>query len=187
MNAILKMRKTSFYQYLFLLIFLLTLGSNISLSAQSSSSDQARYTPEWIRDSFKTEKDHMDQAAKAAAIAHKYGMKVDTYIQWNTMAYETFFAEVPEAKDDTWYQVDVNGKPILLTYGFQQSFRYRPSFNHEGYMEYFKEKIIRYAVEKFKDPALPAVPRIESVVSNEIQAHQHDSSVIWHQNLNVGL
>ena len=46
------------------------------------------------------------------------------------------------------------------------------------------------AEEKAKDPALrdvPAVPRIESVVSNEIQAHQHDSSVIWHQNFNVGL
>ncbi len=99
---------------------------------------------------FEAEKAHMDQAAKAAAIAHKYGMKVDTYIQWNTMAYETFFAEVPEAKEEKWYQIDVNGKPILLTYGFQQSFRYRPCFNHEGYMEYFKEKIIRYAVEKVK-------------------------------------
>lgn len=99
---------------------------------------------------FSAEKDHMDKAAKAAAIAHKYGMKVDTYIQWNTMAYETFFAEVPEAKTDLWYQIDVNGKPILLTYSYQQSFRYRPCFNHNGYMNYFKEKIIRYAVEKVK-------------------------------------
>jgi hypothetical protein len=99
---------------------------------------------------FEAEKEHMEKAAKAAAIAHKYGMKVDTYIQWNTMAYETFFAEVPEAQTDLWYQVDVYGKPILLTYGYQQSFRYRPCFNHDGYIEYFKEKIIRYAVEKVK-------------------------------------
>ncbi len=99
---------------------------------------------------FEAEKEHMDMAAKAAAIAHKYGMKVDTYVQWNTMAYETFFAEVPEAQTDLWYQVDVNGKPILLTYGYQQSFRYRPCFNHEAYMDYYKEKIIRYAVEKIK-------------------------------------
>jgi hypothetical protein len=49
-----------------------------------------------------------------------------------------------------WYQVDVNGKPIMLTYGYQQSFRYRPCFNHDAYMEYYKEKIIRYAVEKIK-------------------------------------
>ena len=99
---------------------------------------------------FEAEKEYMDQVAKAAALAHKYGMKVDTYIQWNTMAYETFFAEVPEAKTDMWYQVDVNGKPIMLTYGYQQSFRYRPCFNHDGYMEYFKEKIIRYAMEIVK-------------------------------------
>ena len=99
---------------------------------------------------FEAEKEHMDRAAKAAAIAHRYGMKVDTYIQWNTMAYETFFAEVPEAETEMWYQVDVTGKPILLTYGYQQSFRYRPCFNHDGYMDYFKEKIVRYAVEKVK-------------------------------------
>ena len=99
---------------------------------------------------FEAEKEHMEMAARAAAIAHKHGMKVDTYIQWNTMAYETFFAEVPEAQTDLWYQVDVYGKPILLTYGYQQSFRYRPCFNHDGYMEYFKEKIIRYAVEEIK-------------------------------------
>jgi hypothetical protein len=99
---------------------------------------------------FEAEKVHMDKAAKAAEIAHKYGMKVDTYIQWNTMLYETFFAEVPEAKTDLWYQVDVNGKPIMLTYSHQQSFRYRPCFNHDAYMEYFKEKIIRYAIEVVK-------------------------------------
>jgi hypothetical protein len=97
---------------------------------------------------FNAEKEHMDKAAEAAAIAHKYGMKVDTYIQWNTMAYETFFAEVPEAEKDVWYQIDVYGKPIMITYGYQQSFRYRPCFNHDGYMNYFKEKIIRYAIEK---------------------------------------
>lgn len=99
---------------------------------------------------FEAEKEYMDRVAKAVAIAHKYGMKVDTYIQWNTMVYETFFAEVPEAETDMWYQVDVTGKPIMLIYGYQQSFRFRPCFNHDGYMNYFKEKIIRYAVEEVK-------------------------------------
>ncbi len=99
---------------------------------------------------FDAEKEHMDLAAKTAATAHKYGMKVDTYIQWNTFCYETFFADVPESERDIWYQIDVNKKPILLTYGFQQSFRFRPCFNHDGYMNYYKERIIRYAVEKVK-------------------------------------
>jgi hypothetical protein len=99
---------------------------------------------------FRAEKDYMDKVAKAVAIAHKYGMKADTYVQWNTMAYETFFAEVPEAKTDKWYQIDANGKPILLTYGYQQSYRYRPCFNNDDYMKYYREKIVRYVVEHVK-------------------------------------
>jgi len=99
---------------------------------------------------FQAEKEYMDKVAQAVAIAHKYGMKADTYVQWNTMAYETFFAEVPEAKTDQWYQIDENGKPLLLTYSYQQAYRYRPCFNHDGYMKYYREKIIRYVVEKVK-------------------------------------
>ena len=45
------------------------------------------------------EKTGMEETKRAAEIAHRYGMKVDTYIQWNTMMYETFFAEEPRAKD----------------------------------------------------------------------------------------
>jgi len=97
---------------------------------------------------FAAEEAHMKEAARAAAIAHRHGLKVDTYIQWNSLFYETFFKEVPAAKRDRWYQVDESGKPILLTYGHQQSFRYRPCFNHQAYMDYFKEKILRFAVEQ---------------------------------------
>lgn len=99
---------------------------------------------------FQAEKEYMDKVAQAIAIAHKYGMKADTYIQWNTMAYETFFSEVPEAKTNLWYQIDENGKPLLLTYSYQQAYRYRPCFNNDSYMKYFREKIIRYVVEKVK-------------------------------------
>jgi hypothetical protein len=99
---------------------------------------------------FSAERDYMARVAKAVALAHKYGMKADTYVQWNTMAYETFFAEVPEAKKDVWYQIDESGKPLMLPYSYQQAFRYRPCFNNDAYMEYFKEKIIRYVVEVVK-------------------------------------
>jgi hypothetical protein len=97
---------------------------------------------------FEAEKAHMDEAARVIKIAHKYGLKADTYIQWNTLAYETFFVDVPEAESDKWYQIDETGKPIMLPYGGQQSFRFRPCFNHDGYMDYYKERILRYAVEK---------------------------------------
>ncbi|HXH50113.1 MAG TPA: alpha-amylase family protein [Terriglobia bacterium] len=89
----------------------------------------------------------MLETKRTAEIAHRYGMKVDTYLQWNTMMYETFFAEEPRAKD--WIQRDVNGLPILLTYGYQQSFRYRPCFSNQEYLAYLK-KLVRFAVEEVK-------------------------------------
>lgn len=89
----------------------------------------------------------MSDAKRTAGIAHRLGMKVDTYIQWNTMMYETFFAEEPRAKD--WIQRDAVGRPIMLTYGYQQSFRYRPCFSNQDYLEYLK-KIVRYAVEEVR-------------------------------------
>jgi hypothetical protein len=89
----------------------------------------------------------MQQTRRTAEIAHRYGMKVDTYIQWNTMMYETFFAEQPRAKD--WIQRDICGQPILLTYGYQQSYRYRPCFANQEYLDYLKQ-IVRFAVEEVK-------------------------------------
>ena len=93
------------------------------------------------------EKPEMEEAKRVAELAHRYGLKVDSYIQWNTMMYETFFAEEPRAKD--WIQRDALGKPILLVYGYQQSYRYRPCFANQEYLDYLK-KIVRYAVEEVK-------------------------------------
>jgi len=96
---------------------------------------------------MEAEKAEMEDARRVAEIAHRNGLKVDSYIQWNTMMYETFFAEEPRAKD--WIQRDIDGKPILLVYGYQQSFRYRPCFANQNYLDYLR-KIVRYAVEQVK-------------------------------------
>lgn len=93
------------------------------------------------------EQSDMEETRKAVAVAHRFGMKVDTYIQWNTMMYETFFAEEPRATN--WIQRDVAGLPILLPYGYQQSFRYRPCFSNQEYLDYLK-KVVRYAIEEVK-------------------------------------
>ena len=91
------------------------------------------------------EKPEMEETRRSAESAHRYGLKVDTYIQWNTMMYEAFFAEEPRAQN--WVQRDIAGLPILLTYGYQQSYRYRPCFANQEYLEYLK-KIVRYAVQE---------------------------------------
>jgi hypothetical protein len=96
---------------------------------------------------MQAEKPDMEETRKTTEIAHRLGLKVDTYIQWNTMMYETFFAEEPRAQN--WIQRDAAGKPILLTYGYQQSYRYRPCFANQEYLDYLK-KIVKYAVEEVK-------------------------------------
>jgi glycosyl hydrolase family 42 (putative beta-galactosidase) len=93
------------------------------------------------------EKAEMEDTKRVAGIVHRYGMKIDTYLQWNTMLYEPFFAEEPRAKN--WVQRDIYGVPILLRYGFQQSFRYRPCFSNPEYLEYLG-KLVRYCVGEVK-------------------------------------
>jgi hypothetical protein len=96
---------------------------------------------------MEAEREEMEATRQAAAIAHRLGMRVDTYIQWNSMMYETFFAEKPEAVD--WIQRDIAGLPILLAYAYQQSFRYRPCFSNQAYLDYLK-RVVRYAIVEVK-------------------------------------
>ncbi len=89
------------------------------------------------------EKEGMEDTKHAVAIAHSHGMKADTYIQWSSMMYETFFAEEPNAVN--WIERNIAGLPILITYGYQQSFRYMPCFTNQDYIDYLKH-IVRYAI-----------------------------------------
>jgi Beta-galactosidase trimerisation domain len=89
------------------------------------------------------EKPEMEDTVRTAAIVHRLGMKIDTYIQWDSMMYETFFVEEPRAKD--WIQRDAIGQPVMLEYGYQQSFRYLPCFSNQGFIDYLK-KVVRFAV-----------------------------------------
>jgi Beta-galactosidase trimerisation domain len=93
------------------------------------------------------EKEGMERTRDAVAIAHRYGMKADTYVQWGSMMYETFFAEEPRAEH--WIQRDMAGLPIMLSYGYQQSFRYMPCFANQDYLDYLK-KVVKYAILEVK-------------------------------------
>jgi hypothetical protein len=93
------------------------------------------------------EKAEMEETARTAALVHRLGMRVDTYIQWGSMMNETFFAEEPRAPG--WIQRDAFGQPILLEYGYQQSYRYMPCFSNQEYIDYLK-KVVRYALLEVK-------------------------------------
>lgn len=96
---------------------------------------------------MEAEREGMEETRKAVEIAHRLGMKADVYIQWNTLMYETFFVEQPKAVD--WIQRDVSGLPILLPYGYQQSYRYRPCFANQQYLNYLR-LIVEHAIVQVK-------------------------------------
>ena len=93
---------------------------------------------------YEAEKPEMELLKKLSPIVHGLGMKMSCYCQGMTLAPENFFAELPESKD--WVQYDAAGKPVMLNYGFQQSFRYKPNLAHPGYRKYYNEKIVRTLV-----------------------------------------
>jgi len=140
---------------------------------------------------MEAEKAEMEDARRAAAIAHRYGLKVDSYIQWNTLAYETFFAEEPRAKD--WVQRDASGQPILLTYGFEQAWRYRPCFSNPEYLAWLK-RVVRYAVEEVRptlststisisipsrSPATAPIARVASASFSRTSIRREAARTLW--------
>lgn len=96
---------------------------------------------------MRAEQAEMEDTVRTAAVVHRLGMKIDTYIQWSSMMYETFFAEEPRAPE--WVQCDALGRPIMLWYGYQQSFRYLPCFSNQEYLDYLG-RVVRFALEEVK-------------------------------------
>ncbi|MBS1566318.1 MAG: hypothetical protein JST39_18190, partial [Bacteroidetes bacterium] len=89
------------------------------------------------------EKEEIDDSRKLAQLCRRYGLKVGVYVG-ATMAYETFLAETPQAKQ--WIVPDYMGKPV--TYG-NQTFRKLVYFQHEGYKAYMR-RVLKIAVEDMK-------------------------------------
>lgn len=85
-----------------------------------------------------TEKEEIEMTREYVKLCHKYGVKVQLYIQFGTLHPETLLAEQPGMME--WVQTHSDGKPISLVYGHQNC-RLYPCFNKGGYWDYL-EKII---------------------------------------------
>jgi len=88
-----------------------------------------------------TEAAGMEEARRFAALAHKAGLRVGTYVG-GTMLYERLFLEEPLARQ--WQAFGPDGGPIF--YADSQRFRYAAVRNHPGFIEYLQEPT-RYAVK----------------------------------------
>jgi len=90
---------------------------------------------------FKAEEEDIKSAVRYAELCHRYGIRAGVYIG-ETLGYETFFTEMPEAED--WTAVRYDGKRI---YWHSQSFRYVPCKNHPGWIN-FQKRVVKLAIER---------------------------------------
>jgi len=95
---------------------------------------------------LQAERQEIEIVREMARSAHELGIRIETYIQFGSIMYETFFLEKPEARD--WIQIDQDGRPMRLCYE-AQSFRFLPCYNNEGWLRYMEE-VVRVAVEEVK-------------------------------------
>ena len=90
-----------------------------------------------------SDREDIEEARKLGVLCRKHGLRLGAYIGGTIFA-ETLLADVPEAKE--WIRYDEHGDPVRYS---DQTYRYRPDFNHPGYVEHMK-KVIRVAIEEVK-------------------------------------
>ena len=93
---------------------------------------------------LEAEKEQIADTIHQAEVCRQHGIRVGVYVV-DTIAYETFLLEKPEAAD--WLVPDFRGTPVI--YGGTEGFRRRPYIGHPGYLKHIKE-VIRIAVEEVK-------------------------------------
>ncbi|MBN2287934.1 MAG: hypothetical protein JXQ83_01280 [Candidatus Glassbacteria bacterium] len=118
---------------------------NVKKIAQTG--ERMLYTHFYKGYGFQAEKEEMDLAIRVAGWAKKYGMISGVYVQWGTVVWETFLQEDPRARD--WVLYDRDGHPVRIAYGHYY-WRYLPDIRNREYMEWYKEKILRYCIENLK-------------------------------------
>ena len=78
---------------------------------------------------IKYESPEMRMTADFVKLCHKYGIRVQGYVQHGTITYETLYLEEPKYRN--WVAMDQYGLKTSITYGYQ-FFRYKPCFNQKG-------------------------------------------------------
>jgi hypothetical protein len=88
----------------------------------------------------------MERSRRFIGHLQKHGIKAGVYTQWGTLFNETFFQEVPEARD--WVQIAVDGKPIEYGDRIHQYFRWRGCPGNPDFLAFIK-KLCTLAIEDY--------------------------------------
>jgi hypothetical protein len=81
------------------------------------------------------------------ALLREKGVRTGVYTQWGSFFTETFFQEVPEARD--WVQMDMNGRPVEYGDPPNQYWRWRGCPGNPDFVEFMK-KAVKIAIEEIK-------------------------------------
>jgi hypothetical protein len=116
----------------------------------------ARRGVTWHRTHFykgfglQAEREELERTKRFVQLCHRHGIKVEVYIQWGTLQYETLLAECPDMLD--WCVVTEEGRYAGINYSHQY-FRYRPCTVREGFWKYLR-KVIDTAIDEVKADGL---------------------------------
>ncbi len=99
---------------------------------------------------LRAEREEIERTKDFVKLCHRYGIKVELYIQWGTLQYETFLDECPEMPD--WCVVTEEGQYAGITYG-HQCFRYRPCTTRPGFWDYLR-RVIDVALDEVQADGL---------------------------------
>jgi hypothetical protein len=94
---------------------------------------------------LEVERESMQDAVRFAKLCHDTGLHVGVYNYSGAFLWDSFFQEIPQAKD--WLVLDSNLNPV--TYSSIQKYRYYWDRNHPDAQEFYKG-IIRFAIENIK-------------------------------------
>ena len=93
---------------------------------------------------FEAERADREMTRAATALCHKHGIKVQTYIPFQSMVSETTREEAPDFDD--WIMRDEHGKPLTIWFG-HQFFRNFPCLNRDGFWNNLKKAVHSAIVE----------------------------------------
>lgn len=94
---------------------------------------------------LENERESMADAVRFAKLCHDAGVRVGVYNFSGAFLYESFFSEVPQARD--WILLDEKGAPY--TYGHRNPYRYYWDRNHPD-AQAFYHNLVKFAVEDIK-------------------------------------
>ena len=93
---------------------------------------------------FEHEKDDMELTRQFGVLCHEHGLKLGTYVNFGSIFTETFFAEMPEARQ--WLAIDSQGQPHSYSEYFRCYYRQRPCMSSQPYIDYVRRMAL-YAAE----------------------------------------